>query len=71
VIKFVITVIERITLERLVETYMEDQPEVEVVMAVMAEAKVEVVDWGTVDQDTSMHMLLTQLVGRVQAPTTC
>jgi hypothetical protein len=52
VIKYVIIAIERITLERLVETYTEDQPEVEVV----AEAKVVVVDWGAVDQDTSRHM---------------
>jgi hypothetical protein len=71
VTKFVITVIEKITLEKLVGTYTEDQPEVEVVMVVMAEAKVEVVDWGEVDQDTSRHMLPTQLVSRVQAPMTC
>jgi hypothetical protein len=47
--KFVIIVIERMTLERLVGTYTEDQPEVEVVMVVVAGAKVEVVDWGVVD----------------------
>jgi hypothetical protein len=71
VIKFVITVIERITLERLIGTYTEDQPEVEVVMVVMAEIKVEIVDWGVVDQDISRHMLTTQLVSRVQALMTC
>jgi hypothetical protein len=49
VTKFVITVIEKITLERLVGTYTEDQPEVEIVMVVVAGAKVEVMDWGAVD----------------------
>jgi hypothetical protein len=71
VIKFVITVIERITRERLVGTYMEDQREVEVVMVVVAGAKVGVMDWGVVDQDTSKHMWPTQLVNRVQALMTC
>jgi hypothetical protein len=71
VTKFVITVIGRITLERLVGTYTEDQPEVEIVMVAMAGAKVEVVDWGVVDQDTSKHMWPTQLVNQVQASMTC
>jgi hypothetical protein len=71
VTQFMITVIERITVEKLVGTYMEDQPEVEVVMVIMAEAKVEVVVWDAVDQDTSKHILPTQLVSRVQAPMTC
>jgi hypothetical protein len=57
VTKFVITVIERITLERLVGTYTEDQPEVEVVKVAMAGTEVEVVDWGAVDQDINRHML--------------
>jgi hypothetical protein len=65
VTKFVIAAIERITLDRLVGTYTEDQPKVEVVMVVVAEAKVEVVDWGAVDQDTSRHIWPTQLVSRV------
>jgi hypothetical protein len=42
--KFVIIVIEIITLERFIGTYTEDQPEVEVMMVVMAEANVEVMD---------------------------
>jgi hypothetical protein len=66
-----IIVLGRITLERLVGTYTEDQLEVEVVMAVVAGAKVEVMDRGVVDQDTSKHMWPTQLVNRVQAPMTC
>jgi hypothetical protein len=71
VTKFVIIVIERITRERLVGTYMEDQQEVEVVMVVVAGADVGVMDRGVVDQDTSKHMWPTQLVNWVQAPMTC
>jgi hypothetical protein len=50
VTRFVIIAIEKITLERLVGTYMKDQPEVEIVMVIVAEAKVEVMDWSAVDQ---------------------
>jgi hypothetical protein len=49
VTKVVIIVLGRITLERLDGTYTEDQLEVEVVMVVVAGAKVEVVDRGVVD----------------------
>jgi hypothetical protein len=55
----VITIIERITFERFVGTYTEDQSEVGVVIEIAE------------DQNASRRIWLTLLVSRVQAPMTC
>jgi hypothetical protein len=59
VTKFVIVAIERITLERFVGTYTEDQSEVEVVMVVVAEYKqahaTDTASYSGSGSDASLH----------------
>jgi hypothetical protein len=71
-----VTVIRRITLEKLVGTFMgalvaaEIRLVMMVVVVIEVRVMVEIVEWSAVDQDVNKHIWLTLLVSRVQVSMT-